>query len=129
MKRVPLCITEHERRRRVAETTLRHGGNMTEFAAAAGISVKAAFGWLKRHQPDLHRRLAMGPRGRQMKAHKALVRLLLIKSVEGFRGGEARLARALVLSRESLWAFKKVWAPDGLDAAIADLMPEDGAHG
>lgn len=124
-----LCEVEHRRRTRIAEEELARGGNLTSYAATAGISLKAAFGFLRTHHPELHRRLAMGPRGRQVSGHQALVRLLLIKSVAEFRGGRARLAGALGLTRAALSAFERTWAPDGLDAAIDDLMPEELDHG
>lgn len=119
------------RRLRLARAILEDGGNLTTLARRCGVSLKSAHLFLKRHDPGLLRNIATGPRGRALSAHQALVRLLLLKSVEGFVGGERKLANALGLTREALYAFRRKWAPDGLDAAIADLLPEDGeaAHG
>lgn len=113
------------RRLLLARSILEGGGNLTTLARRCGVSLKSVHLFLKRHDPDLLRKIAGGPRGRAMSAHQALVRLLLLKSVEGFVGGEGKLANALGLTREALYAFRRKWAPDGLDAAISDLMPED----
>lgn len=131
MSRAGLDPGEHNRRLRLARETLDLGGNGTQFARAAGLSIRSAIAWLRRNDTDLHRRLCTQPRGPRANTHQVLVRLLLLKSVEGFHGGRGRLADALGISRAAISFFEKKWAPDGLDAAIADLMPDDGeaAHG
>lgn len=114
----------------VADTLIADGGNLARYAKATGVSAKAALYWLRKHSPERLAQLSRGGRGSLgTSRHKALVRLLLIQSVEGIRGGKARLAKALGTSQQSLHSFVVRWAPDGLDAAIADLMPEGGAHG
>lgn len=114
-------------RLRLARAVLDDGGNLTEFARRAGLKLSNAHHWLKRNDADLLRSLAGGPRGKQYDYHAALVRLLLIQSVDGIRGGRVRLAKALGVTPACLSMFVKTWAPDGLDAAIADLMPIDEA--
>ena len=127
--RGPLSGKERAARRALAHQVLAEGGTITEFAKRAGLKLTAAWRWLDRCEPKLREELGAGPRGKRIDGHMALVRLLLIQSVIDFRGGRSRLARALGMTPANLSAFQRTWAPDGLDAAIADLMPdEDDAH-
>ena len=128
MTRAPNTEMEHARRRGIANTVIAASGTQADFAKALGLSPPAAFKWLRDHAPDLHRKLK-GDRIKTLDRHTVLVRLLLLKSVEGIRGAQGRLGHALGLSHAGISTFKQLWAPDGLDAAIADLMPEDRARG
>lgn len=120
-----LTPQEYRRRVAVARAVVAAGDPVAEFARRAGMKPAAATNWLSRNEPELHRALKGSGRSHCLSGHRALVRLLLIKSVHGIRGGQTRLARALGMSPNHLAVFKNQWAPDGLDAAIADLMPED----
>ena len=119
-----LSEAEHARRRQIADDVILEGGNQVEFARRAGLEHINAHQWLRRHEPDRKRQLA-GRRGRPVELREALIRLLLLKSVEAEGDGVKRIAKVLGVSPAGLYAFVTRWAPDGLDAAIADLMPDD----
>jgi hypothetical protein len=125
MTRAGVSELEKNRRLRLAAAAAAAGGNATTFGHDAGLSPAAAANWLSEHDADLHRYLTRNGRGRSADRHQALVTLLLLKSVEGFRGGQKRLARALGVTSAALCQVRKRWAPDGLDAGIANLMPDD----
>ncbi len=114
-------------REAVADAVIASGGNMTRFAEAIGLTPAGASKWLRGTSPD---RLAALVRGRgrdELDPHVALCRLLLISSVAEIRGGRRRLARALGMTPAGLSIFESTWAPDSLEAAIADLMPWETA--
>lgn len=117
---------ERDRRLKAAREVAREGGNAKHFSIRAGLKPSAGANWLRKNAPDLHATLTAAGRGRTLSQREALVRLLLLKSVEGIRGGQGRLAKALGLTPIYLATFKAAWAPDGLDAAISDLMPDAG---
>lgn len=125
MRREPISYSELQRRRKLALAVIENGGSQAELARQLGVTPAGGLKWLRTHAPDLHERFK-GDRLSSIDRHTALVRLLLLKSVEDFDGGMSRLARALKLTPAALSKFRALWAPDGLDAAIADLMPEDG---
>lgn len=113
----------------IADQVIAEGGSLSSFARKIGITTPGALFWLRRNDPERLATLVGGSSRSKHSAHEVLVRLLLIKSCEGIVGAKGRLAKALGINLPTLCEFQKRWAPDGLDAAIADLMPEDGAHG
>lgn len=125
MKFPDLTPEEQTRRRKAAKAVIAKGGSMRQFASDIGVSTPGALKWLRTYEPDLHKMMTGDRLTATMPTHQVLVRLLLLKSVEGIRGGRPKLLRAL--NRSNTWCinFLNTWAPDGLDAAIADLMPED----
>lgn len=127
MTRAGVSLNEKDRRLRLAAAAAAAGGNATTFAHDAGLKPAAAANWLAENDADLHRQLTRNGRGFTADRHQALVTLLLLKSVEEFRGGQKRLARALGVTSAALWQVRNRWAPDGLDVAIADLMPDGDA--
>lgn len=131
MTRASVGRNEKDRRLRLAAAAVAAGGNATTFAHDAGLKPSAAANWLADNDEALHRHLTRNGRGCSADRHQALVTLLLLKSVEEFKGGQTRLARALRVTPSALSQVRKRWAPDGLDAAIADLMPceREVAHG
>lgn len=113
----------------IADQVIADGGSLSSFARKVGITTAGALFWLRRNDPERLATLVGGSSRSKHSAHEALVRLLLIKSCEGIAGAKGRMAKALGVSVPTLCQFQKRWAPDGLDAAIEDLMPEGVAHG
>ena len=128
MSRAPNTGMEHARRRGIAEAVIAAGGTQADLAWEMGMSGPGALKWLRRYAPDLHPKFR-GNRIKTRDGQTALVRLLLLQSVEGMPEMRVRMLAAMGLSPAWAHAFRKVWAPDGLDAAIADLWPEVAAHG
>jgi hypothetical protein len=114
-----------------ADAFIAKGASLSAFAREIGLTPAGALFWLRRHDPDRLAALVNGYNRTTMTAHQVLVRLLLLKSCEGISGAKSRLCGALGIKLSAMCEFRKRWAPDGLDAAIADLMPDDGeaAHG
>lgn len=125
MKRPAISEMEHSRRRRLAEAIIRNGGSQAEFARQLGFTPPAALRWLRRYAPDLHVRF-LGDRMSGIDRHTALVRLLLVREAKRHRGWMAICGRAFGLTPQALATFVNHWAPDGIDAAIEDLMTDDG---
>lgn len=120
-----LSKDEHKQRKLVAARIVAQHGNLSRFAEAVGISKPAALVWLRRHEPGLLAELCNGRAKNAITPHQALVRLLWLKAVQDNRGHLTRVCRALGVSTQRMLMFRKYWAPDGIDAAIADLMPHD----
>jgi transposase-like protein len=118
--------SEREARLDLAREILEQGGNLSTFADRLGVKLPAASKWLSVHGLELRQKLAYAEPNR---SHRALVRLLLIRVAMEFKGGQARLSRALYVKRQrsinSLIMFKRRWARDSVDAAILDLWPDD----
>ena len=110
-----------------ADRAIKDRVSLSEYARRVGLSTAGALFWLRRHDPDRLAEIVGGSTRSKHSAHEVLVRLLLIKSCDGISGAKTRLANALGLRLSTLCEFQKRWAPDGLDAAIDDLMPEDAA--
>ena len=128
MTRAGITDSERARRIRIAQEVELAGGNGTEFGRRAGLQAAAAIKWLQRNAPDLHRQLTSQGRGPTADLDATLARLRQIQAVAHIKGGRARLAKALGISHAALSRFERIWAPDGIDAAIADLadLPENG---
>jgi hypothetical protein len=124
MTRAPTPQSVRQQRFRIADETIARGGNMTEFAEAAGISPPAALKWLRRHAPERLSALVDGRQRSAMDRHTVLVRLLWLKALEGQKGWLDRVCRVTGVSQTRLHQIRRAWAPDGLDAAIDDLMPD-----
>jgi len=107
----------------IAKEAISAGENLTQFADRIGVTVAGAHNWLKRNGRDELANLSIGGHGRP--AHEALVWLLLLRVAMEFPGGQAKLARALGITHQNLYAFTTKWASDGVDRAIADLWPDD----
>lgn len=117
---------EIRRRKALARSIAKRGGNMAEYARTVGVSPAGALKWLRAHAPHEHQLLVSGPRSK-FTPEQTLARLLLFKVHKEMRM-LGRLAKAFGCSQQALSQFVAHYAPDGLDAAIADLWPED-AHG
>jgi hypothetical protein len=128
MTRAP--ISQPKRRLAIADEVIARQGNMTEFAEAIGLSPAGALKWLRGNAPDRLADLVSGRKRSELSPHAVLVRLLWLKALEGQKGWLARVCRVTGVSQTRMHQIRKTWAPDGLDAAIADLMPSDEvAHG
>lgn len=114
-----------QRRGRIAlaRLVIAEGGNLTRYARLLGISTPGALFWLRRHANDLVPMLADGRGRHETPIDEALFRLVLMRAVEDIPGGLTRLSEATGMRVSMLVEFRKRWAPDGLDAAIADLWP------
>lgn len=117
-------VSERRERFKQADRVIAKGGNLRQFARVVGISPPGALKWLRRYDPDRLARLVEAPHPGSLTPHDALVRLLWLKATEG-TGQRRRVCQALGISEQTLWMTRKLWAPDGLDAAIADLMPDE----
>lgn len=122
-----LDIETRRMRFRTADTFIAKGRSLSAFAREIGLTPAGALFWLRRNDPDRLAALVGGVNRTTVEPHAVLVRLLLLKSCEGIHGAKGRMAKALGVKLSALCEFRKRWAPDGLDAAIADLMPEDAA--
>lgn len=86
------------------------GDGLVGFARRIDVTPAGALKWVKKYHPGKHAEL-IDAKVRGFDDHKALVRLLLIKSVQGVPHGMTRLAGALKLNPESLYNFVRRWAP------------------
>jgi hypothetical protein len=113
----------------VADQIIATGGNLSRFAEAIGVAPCTALKYLRAHDPERLAALVSGRGLNQLDVHTATCRLLLVRSFVGIRGGHGRLAKALGISSAALSCFVKTWAPDGIDQALDDLLPDWNVEG
>lgn len=111
-------------RLKIARDVIEAGGDLQAFCTRANIKKSAACNWLGDHAPDLRDKLSANA-VYGMSRHQALVKLLLIRVASEVWGGQTRLSKSLGTTRNALHEHAKRWAPDGIEAAIADLWPGD----
>jgi hypothetical protein len=118
-----LSEIEQHRRKLAAENVALKSGSLTDLARELGLKPANAANWLRRFDPKLHRRLKGQP-GRKLDTPVVLQRLIAIREARKVRFGMRDLARSMGWTAQRLCVYAQRWAPDGLDQAIADLMPD-----
>ena len=120
MTRRELNAAENARRIWIARAVVTERGGTALFAERAGLKHSNACQWLRRHAPEEYRQLRRG-RGPQASPGATLARLKAIREASHTRGGRKQLAYTLGVTQAALAMCVKRHAPDGIDAAIADL--------
>jgi hypothetical protein len=126
MKRgVPVNELLLRRRRRIARRVIAAGGNVTDFAAAIGVSVAGASLYLGKRAPDLLSALRWARRAKHWPSvEECLRRLIAVR--DGLAAGKTyrRIAADLGMKPPALGMWLARFAPDSVEQAIEDLQPE-----
>lgn len=110
-------------RKRLARDVIHEGGNVTDYAKEAGISLPAASRYLSKRAPCLLAALKDNSRYAAHSPHKVLRRLRVIASTPKRKDA----AKALGLSVYGLYRFIRVYAPDGIEEALTEYEETYGA--
>lgn len=111
---VPIDYLKLRQYKRLAHEVIRDGGNITELARRADVSLAFMSRYMKKHAPHLHRELKAARSNRVIAPEVILYRLRVI---DGSRNQKSA-ARRLNLSENAISYFLRQYAPDGVKDAL-----------
>ena len=114
------CPLFWRRRLQVAQEIADRGGNLTDVAAAWGVSTPRVSVTMRRHDADLHQQLKNGERKNHLKAPQIRERLTAIRDTENLY----RAAKVLGMQYHTLYVWFHRNFPDGLALGIEDYLEE-----
>lgn len=109
--------------KRLAREVIHDGGNLSELARRAGVSAPFMSRYMRKHAPCLHERLKEAKSRRTISPEAVLNRLRTIHKAKSQR----EAGRILGLSGMAISYTLRVYAPDGLEEALAEYEATYGA--